>query len=52
MLLIFYFYRAAKIQEQADGPAAIQERDPMQAATAGGGGFVAGRMAGYDNIGH
>jgi hypothetical protein len=43
--------RAAQIKEEADGPAAIQERDPMQNALAGGGGFVAGRMAGYDVIG-
>mmetsp|Transcript_16616 Transcript_16616/g.15970 ORF Transcript_16616/g.15970 Transcript_16616/m.15970 type:complete len:322 (+) Transcript_16616:80-1045(+) len=43
--------KAAQVKEEADGPAAIQERDPMQNALAGGGGFVAGRMAGYDVIG-
>ena len=42
--------RAEKVQEEADGPAAIQERDPNQAAIMGGGGFVAGRMAAYDVI--
>ena len=42
--------RAEKVQEEADGPAAIQERDPNQSASMGGGGFVAGRMAAYDVI--
>lgn len=42
--------RAEKVQEEADGPAAIQERDPNQSAIMGGGGFVAGRMAAYDVI--
>ena len=42
--------RAEKIQEEADGPAAISERDPNQSAIMGGGGFVAGRMAAYDVI--
>jgi len=37
--------------EEANGPAAIQERDPTQASYLSGGGFSAGRMAAYDVIG-
>ena len=43
--------RALNQQEEAAGPQAIQERDPTQTSTVSGGGFVAGRMAAYDNIG-
>jgi len=37
--------------EEANGPAAIQERDPTQQSFVSGGGFSAGRMAAYDVIG-
>lgn len=43
--------RALNEQEEAAGPQALQERDPTQTSTVSGGGFVAGRMAAYDNIG-
>lgn len=37
--------------EQAAGPAALAEKDPLQASFTAGGGFSNGRMAAYDFIG-
>lgn len=38
-------------KEEAQGPAALQERDPSQLSYVGGGGFTPGRFASYDKIG-
>ncbi|KAJ1425160.1 P-loop containing nucleoside triphosphate hydrolase protein [Ochromonadaceae sp. CCMP2298] len=42
---------AGELREEASGPAAMIERDPLQTTTTSGGGFAAGRMAAYDFIG-
>lgn len=39
-------------KEKPSGPAAQAEADPTQLNYVSGGGFSAGRMAGYDFIGH
>lgn len=38
-------------KEEASGPAAVMEKDPLQASFVSGGGFSSGRMAAYDFIG-
>lgn len=38
------------IKEQAAGPAAQDEKNPLQLSYVSGGGYTAGRMAGYDFI--
>jgi hypothetical protein len=43
--------QAKNESEAASGPAAISEKDPMQASFVLGGGFSSGRMAAYDFIG-
>ncbi len=43
--------QAKNESEAASGPAALIEKDPMQASYVLGGGFSSGRMAAYDYIG-
>jgi CCR4-NOT complex subunit CAF16 len=38
------------VKEEAAGPAAQDERNPLQLSYVSGGGYTAGRMAGYDFI--
>lgn len=43
--------QAKNENEAASGPAALTEKDPMQASYVLGGGFSSGRMAAYDFVG-
>lgn len=43
--------RANNETEEALGPAAQDEKDPLKSTTFSGGGFGAGRMAAYDFVG-